>query len=92
MGGKRAIDNINNKGSSGHKLGIAKQITTEEEIFQAAEYSLVTRRVGDFKAFKSSLSYLILPSITLALGQIAGIAGIVRSSMIEALVLFEPKP
>lgn len=40
---------------------------------------------GDFKAFKSSLSYLILPSITLALGQIAGIAGIVRSSMIEAL-------
>ena len=39
----------------------------------------------DFKAFKSSLSYLILPSITLALGQIAGIAGIVRSSMIEAL-------
>ncbi len=40
---------------------------------------------GDFNAFKSSLSYLILPSITLALGQIAGIAGIVRSSMIEAL-------
>ena len=40
---------------------------------------------GNFKAFKSSFSYLILPSLTLALGQVAGIAGIVRSSMIEAL-------
>tara|TARA_Y100001970_G_scaffold66752_1_gene85144 strand:- start:8905 stop:9714 length:810 start_codon:yes stop_codon:yes gene_type:complete len=40
---------------------------------------------GNIKAFKSSLSYIILPALTLALGQIAGIAGIVRSSMIDAL-------
>ena len=48
-------------------------------------YIIDSLLAGDLQAFKSSVSYLILPSITLALGQIAGISGIVRSSMIEAL-------
>jgi len=48
-------------------------------------YIIDSLLAGDLQAFKSSLSYLILPSLTLALGQIAGISGIVRSSMIDAL-------
>ena len=48
-------------------------------------YVIDSLLAGDLASFRSSLSYLILPSLTLALGQIAGISGIVRSSMIEAL-------
>lgn len=41
--------------------------------------------VGDTKALASSIQQIILPAVTLALGQIAGISRMVRSTMIEIL-------
>ena len=53
MGGKRAKHELAGKAPSGYKFGEAKPLSTEKEILKAAEYSLVIRRVGDFKAYKS---------------------------------------
>jgi len=48
-------------------------------------YTVDSILTGNMEALKSSLSYLILPTITLALGQIAGITRMVRNTMVEVL-------
>jgi peptide/nickel transport system permease protein len=48
-------------------------------------YTLDTLVAGDFRAFWSSLTHLILPAFTLAVGSIAVISRMMRASVIEVL-------
>lgn len=64
------------------RIGIA--VSPPEHI--TGMYTVDSILTGNMEALKSSFSYLILPTVTLALGQIAGITRLVRNTMVEVLV------
>ena len=65
----------------GGRLGIADIEPDQVTGF----YTLDTLVAGDFGAFCSSLTHLILPAFTLAVGSIAVISRMMRASVIEVL-------